>query len=158
MQQQNYCLGDVSCGTVILNEFGRLKVFNQLSLPCHRHYIEKKTIRKSPEQYKAGNDPTLLSAVKPGKSEAFSIAATMVEISMLCSLEPIYCPDFMKFDQLKTILSELKLLYSTFFVRVLEDMLIIDPEERACTGEIYALLKPYEQAILEVKPFCPDRQ
>ena len=96
MQQKNYCLGDVSCGTVILNEFGQLKVFNQLSLPCHQKYIEKKTLRRSPELCKAGNDPTLLSSVNTGKSEAFSIAATMVEISMLCSLESLYRGDIMK--------------------------------------------------------------
>lgn len=98
MQQCSYNLGDVSCGTIILNEFGRLKVFNQLSLPCHRNYIEKRTLRKSPELYRAGNDPTLLSGVKSSKSEAFSIAATMVEISMLCSLESMYCGDFVRIE------------------------------------------------------------
>lgn len=36
-------------------------------------------------------------------------------------------------------------------------MLIADPNDRASTCEIYALLKPYETDILEVKPFRPDR-
>lgn len=98
MQQQNYFLGDVSCGTVILNEFGRLKVFNQLSIPCHRNYIEKRTLRKSPELYRASNDPTLMASVSTSKSEAFSIGATILEIAMLCSLESIYMGDTIKHD------------------------------------------------------------
>lgn len=41
------------------------------------------------------------------------------------------------------MLDELKLLYSSFFVKILSDMLTVDPEERPSTSEVYAILRPY---------------
>jgi hypothetical protein len=64
----NYYLGDVCGGTVVFNEYGRVKVFNGLTVPNYQSYVEKRSLRKSPELYRAGDNSTMINSLNRQKS------------------------------------------------------------------------------------------
>lgn len=74
---------------------------------------------------------------------------------MLNTLESIYANNHNMQETLLKNLADVRTLYGDFFVDILTDMLIMDPIERSSSCEMFAILRPYSEQILDLKEFVP---
>lgn len=51
-----------------------------------------------------------------------------------------------------------KTQYSQFFIKTVLNLLEYDPKDRPTAGEVWAMLRPYEAEIKNLRSFVPDKE
>jgi hypothetical protein len=114
-------IGQISPSTVLLDEYGNVKVFSEQSLPNYQAVMQsakRHTYCRAPEDT-AGNS-------RQGgrqKSESFEIAVTMLEIALLDSCEQVFkIRPHIDRKELSECLTRVRQQYSHFLYSLLDAM------------------------------------
>lgn len=109
-------------------------------------------------------DSLARGSVEPSCDQAicdtFSVGLTLIDAALIQDSSGLYnirSPCFRK-EKFKDMMLRWKVCgYSVFLIHTVENMLELNPMDRPTPGEINAILLPYRNEILTLKPFKADK-
>ena len=164
--------GDIRPANILLDDKGEVTVINVYSFPTEKTNYQK-SLRMNTTTYLCRSffyaAPEELGELEmkinfpksdPVTAEAFSIGLTILDAAILHDSEELYDLKKMSFKYSVFNDNVVKLKtdkYSPFFVKTVVNLLEGKSVERITPGEALSILQPYQEEIMELKEFVPDR-